>query len=146
MSLFYGVCSPLLLFLCVNVFKLKPFSRPHLPLHKYIYFSYSTLVFARNLPGKGKRRLVAKSYSNLRKTSVRKTFNWKWKVGIVLNLKSHIVPSVLIKFPLSLLDISSHHRAEKFSWHWRTVMTSEMNRRKKFSMILNDVIISSHLL
>lgn len=61
----------LLLFLSAYALKLKPFSRPHLPLPKYMHFSYCTLVFARNLSGKEKRRLVAKSYSNIGKTSTK---------------------------------------------------------------------------
>lgn len=56
------------------------------------------------------------------------------------------MPSILLKFTLSLQDISSHHRSARLSWHWRTVTENVANPRQKCPMILNDVIISSHLL
>lgn len=144
--LFNGVFSMLLLFLSPNVFKVKPFSRPHLPLHKYMYFFILHTSFGKKFVREKEKKVASKILFKYWQNIYEKDLNWKWKVDIVLSLKSHNMPSVLVKFPLSLLDISSHHRAARFSWHWRAVMTREMNPRENYPMILNDVIISSHLL
>lgn len=89
----------LLLFLSANAFELKPFSRPHLPLHKYMHFLYCILVFARNLSGKGKRRLVAKSYSNIGKTSTKKDLQLEMKSRCYINFKNTHRAICLSKIP-----------------------------------------------